>query len=192
MILCVSQTYRDMTTNWPLCGFHYKKGPFPVLTIYYLYLLANPGSSWPSDASCSSTGVHRSDLQLMLKCCLWTTTQRLTQSSPLDLSQSRGTQLHRVHLDLHLPDGLCVGSHHSSLPTINTGAPQGCLPCPMLYFLYTHDCVVLSCWPLGKESPSASVPHLINVYLFYLFYLLAGFFYVLVWDRLNIALCVNM
>ncbi len=34
-----------------------------------------------------------------------------------------------------------VGSNISSLLTLNTGAPQGCVLSPLLYSLYTYDCV---------------------------------------------------
>ena len=33
-----------------------------------------------------------------------------------------------------------VGSHISSTLMLNTGAPQSCVPCPLLFTLYTHDC----------------------------------------------------
>ncbi len=33
-----------------------------------------------------------------------------------------------------------MGNNTSSLLTLNTGAPQGCVLSPLLYYLYTHDC----------------------------------------------------
>ncbi len=33
-----------------------------------------------------------------------------------------------------------MGNNISSPLVLNTGAPQGCVLCPLLYSLYTHDC----------------------------------------------------
>jgi hypothetical protein len=36
-----------------------------------------------------------------------------------------------------------VGNHISTSLTLNTEAPQGCVLSPLLYSLFTHDCVGL-------------------------------------------------
>ncbi len=38
------------------------------------------------------------------------------------------------------PQAVRVGSNTSSTITLNTGAPQGCVLCPLLFTLLTHDC----------------------------------------------------
>ncbi len=38
------------------------------------------------------------------------------------------------------PQSVRMGSLHSSVLTLSTGAPQGCVLSPLLYTLYTHDC----------------------------------------------------
>jgi hypothetical protein len=39
------------------------------------------------------------------------------------------------------PQLIRVGSNTSTMLIFNTGAPQGCVLSPLLYFLFTHDCV---------------------------------------------------
>ncbi|KAF7702421.1 hypothetical protein HF521_001704, partial [Silurus meridionalis] len=42
------------------------------------------------------------------------------------------------------PQAVRVGKHTSSTLTLSTGAPQGCVLSPLLYTLYTYDCVATS------------------------------------------------
>ena len=39
------------------------------------------------------------------------------------------------------PQIVKVGGHTSSILILNIGAPQACILSPLLYSLYTHDCV---------------------------------------------------
>ena len=41
------------------------------------------------------------------------------------------------------PQVVKVGNNISTLLTLNTGAPQGCVLSPLLYSLFTHDCVAM-------------------------------------------------
>jgi hypothetical protein len=51
-----------------------------------------------------------------------------------------------VQLDPEIPDGrpqvVKEGNNTSTSLILNTGAPQGCVLSPLLYTLFTHDCVV--------------------------------------------------
>lgn len=40
-----------------------------------------------------------------------------------------------------LPQSVRMGSHNSSILTISTGVPQGCVLSPFIYSLYTRDCI---------------------------------------------------
>ena len=39
------------------------------------------------------------------------------------------------------PQVVRVGNNTSAMLILNTGAPQGCVLSPLLYSLFTHDCV---------------------------------------------------
>lgn len=39
------------------------------------------------------------------------------------------------------PQAVRMGGHVSASTTLSTGAPQGCVLSPLLYSLYTYDCV---------------------------------------------------
>ena len=42
------------------------------------------------------------------------------------------------------PQVVRVGRHTSSSLTLSTGSPQGCVLSPLLYSLFTHNCVAKS------------------------------------------------
>ncbi len=46
-----------------------------------------------------------------------------------------------VHFLTGRPQVVKVGQFTSNSITLNVGAPQGCVLSPLLYSLYTHDCV---------------------------------------------------
>ena len=41
------------------------------------------------------------------------------------------------------PKVVKVGNNNSTMLILNTGAPQGCVLSPLLYSLFTHDCVAM-------------------------------------------------
>ena len=41
------------------------------------------------------------------------------------------------------PQVVRVGNNISTPLLLTTGAPQGCFLCPLLYSLFTHDCVAV-------------------------------------------------
>ena len=52
------------------------------------------------------------------------------------------------------PQVVRVGNNTSATLILRTGAPQGCVLSPLLYFLFTHDCMVRH-----DSTPSLSLPY---------------------------------
>ncbi|KAK1783993.1 hypothetical protein P4O66_004506 [Electrophorus voltai] len=87
----------------------------------------------------------------MLKCCLSTTVQHLTLSSPpYSLLSVGDLGLHTSLCDwisnflTDRPQSVRVGNCASSTLTFSTGAPQGCVLSPLVYSLYTYNCTATS------------------------------------------------
>lgn len=88
---------------------------------------------------CTPVGVHRTRT---LGCCLLTTVRHSTRSFPTNFPQKL--------LTLRLTPSLCncvldrpqgAGTWTSIIGTVSTGTPQGRVLSPLLYTLFSYDCV---------------------------------------------------
>ena len=59
-------------------------------------------------------------------------------------------------LDLLTSQVVKVGNNISAMLIFNMGAPQGCVLSPLLYYLFTHNCVATQFY--NSESPGRVVP----------------------------------
>jgi gmma-aminobutyric acid receptor subunit gamma/cGMP-dependent protein kinase 2 len=66
----------------------------------------------------------------------------ITKLRTLGLNTSLGNWI--LHFLMGHPQAASVGNNTSATLTINTGATHGCVPSPVLYSLFTHDCVAPS------------------------------------------------
>ena len=80
----------------------------------------------------------------MEECCSLTTAQHLTPSK-LVITLGLDPTLCNWVLDFLTgrPQVVRVGNNISTPLILNTGAPQGCVLSPLLYSLFTHDCVAM-------------------------------------------------